>query len=117
MIYMNIYKGNSLSDESIMKVKQFFEYDDISSMMPGQKDFKKVKIGDQITTVQKRLIMGNLKDIFKKFKNENPNIKIGFSKFCSVRPEHCILAGAGGTHRVCVCPIHENMKLMMLGKL
>lgn len=84
--------------------------------MPGQKDVKAVKIDGKKCNIQKRLVMGNIKDIFKKFRNENPNVKIGFAKFCSLRPEHCVLAGSGGTHRVCMCPIHENMKLLVKGK-
>ena len=38
-----------------------------------------------------------------------------FSKFADVRPKHCILAGASGTHSVCVCTIHQKVKLMMVG--
>ena len=41
--------------------------------------------------------------------------KIGFSKFPELRPQHCVLAGASGTHAVCVCTIHQNVKLMMIG--
>ena len=83
--------------------------------MPGQKDTKSVKINGQKSVYQKRLIMGNLKEIFKKFMFENPDIKIGFSSFATFRLAHCVLAGVGGTHSVCVCPIHENMKLIALG--
>jgi len=41
--------------------------------------------------------------------------KIGFSKFADLRPKHCVLAGASGTHAVCVCTIHQSIKLMMIG--
>jgi hypothetical protein len=34
--------------------------------------------------VQKRLIIGNLKEIFNKFKSDFPNVKIGFFKFCEL---------------------------------
>ena len=37
-----------------------------------------------------------------------------FSKFAELRPKHCILAGASGTHSVCVCTIHQHLKLMLL---
>lgn len=46
------------------------------------------------------------------FTNENPTIKIGFTKFTQLRPKDCILAGPTGTHNVCVCMIHENVRLM-----
>ena len=39
----------------------------------------------------------------------------GFSKFAELRPPHCVLAGASGTHSGCVYTIHQNVKLMYLG--
>ena len=38
-----------------------------------------------------------------------------FSRFASLRPRECINAGARGAHSVCVCTIHHNVKLMMMG--
>lgn len=32
-----------------------------------------------------------------------------------LRPKHCVLAGTSGTHCVCVCTIHQNVKLMLCG--
>lgn len=32
--------------------------------------------------------------------------------FASNRPKHCILAGTSGTHTICVCIYHQNVKLM-----
>ena len=109
------YSGKSLSASKKLDVTQFYESDDVCSVMLGQKDTKSVKINGQKSVYQKRLIMGNLKEIFKKFKFKNLDIKIGFSSFATLRPLYCIMAGAGGTHSVCVCPIHENMKLIPLG--
>ena len=48
------------------------------------------------------------------FKDKFPDVAIGFSKFACLRPRYCILAGASGTHSVCVCTFHQNVKLMML---
>ena len=64
--------------------------------------------------VQKRLVLSNLREVYHEFKEKFPDLKIGFSKFAELRPKHCILAGASGTHAVCVCTIHQNAKLMML---
>ena len=41
--------------------------------------------------------------------------KIGFSKFAELYPQHRVLAEASGTHAICVCTIHQNVKLMMTG--
>ncbi|KAF4527624.1 hypothetical protein B566_EDAN015427 [Ephemera danica] len=42
-------------------------------------------------------------------------IEIGRTKFAELRPKHCVFAGTLGTHRVCVCLIHENPDLMIHG--
>ena len=44
-----------------------------------------------------------------------PDKKICFSKFASLWPKGCVLVGASGTHSVCVCTIHQNVKLMIHG--
>ena len=65
-------------------------------------------------SVQKRLILGNLKGVYQEFKNQFPDVKVGFSKFAELLPKHCVLAGASGTHAVCICTIDQNTKLMMI---
>ena len=83
--------------------------------MPGKKDYVSVTLDGERQHLQKRLILCNLKEAFQKFKDQMPDLKIGFSKFSELRPKECILAGAGGTHSVCVCTVHQNVKLMFLG--
>jgi hypothetical protein len=78
----------------------------------ARRTFKSVKKDGKRIHVQKRLILGNLKEIFNKFKNYFPHVTIGFSKSCELRPKHVILAGAAGTHSVRVCVQHQNIKLM-----
>ena len=34
--------------------------------------------------------------------NESLRIKVGLFKFADFRPKHCVLAGASGTHSLCV---------------
>jgi hypothetical protein len=48
--------------------------------------------------------------VYSHFKNSHP---VEFSKFASLRPRNCIMAGASGTHSVCVCTVHQNVKLML----
>ena len=64
--------------------------------------------------IQDRLVLSNLKEVYHEFKERFPDQKTGLSKFADLRPKHCILAGASGTHSVCVCTIHQNLKLMMM---
>ena len=107
--------SSSLSQATISLVQAFYELDKVSQIMPGKKDFVSIRKGDQHAHVQKRLMLGNLKEVYQQFKEKHPTDKIGFSKFADLRPKHCILAGASGTHTVCVCTIHQNVKLMMIG--
>ena len=94
--------GPSLPQETVGVVHAFYEYDNISRVMPGKKDFVSVKQDGKRVHVQKRLVLSNLKEVYHEFKEKFPDLKIGFSKFAELRPKHCLLAGASGTHSVCV---------------
>ena len=78
--------------------------------MSGKKDFVSIA---RRSHMQKRLILSNLKELYAKFKTCYPDIKTCFSNFCSHRPKWCITVGASGTHTVCVCTYHQNVKLMI----
>ena len=84
--------------------------------MPVKKDFLSVRneTGEKEHR-QKRLVLCNLTEAYRQFKTLHPDIKVGFSKFAELQPKECVLAGATGTHSVCVCTIHQNLKLMMAG--
>ena len=81
--------------------------------MPGRKDYVSVSEGEGRVHKQKRLVLCNLRELYAIFKDQHPSDHIGFSKFASLRPKHCVLAGASGTHTVCVCTYHQNVKLMI----
>ncbi len=105
--------GRSLPQSTVALVVNFYESDEYSRMMPGKKDCISVRLAEGRTTVQKRLVLTNLRELYRLFKDSHPEQKVGFSKFAELRPKHCVLAGASGTHSVCVCTIHQNVKLMM----
>lgn len=104
--------GHKVSDEVIKDVISFYEEDDNSRVCPGKKDF--VSLG-QKKYKQKRLILFSLNELFVNFKQKYPQHKIGRSAFCSLRPKWCVLPGSSGTHNVCVCKYHQNVKLMICG--
>ena len=108
--------GKTLSNETAEKVRQFYMRDDVSREMPGKKDFLSV-VNDngKREHMQKRLMLCNLREAHQLFKRENPDVVVGLSKFSELRPAQCILAGPTGTHTVCVCVHHQNVKLMMEG--
>jgi len=95
--------GRSLARKTVDIVVAFYESDSSSRMMPGKKDFVSVKGEHGRVHVQKRLVLCNLKELYQDFKQKHPTERIGFSKFAELRPKHCIVAGASGTHSVCVC--------------
>ncbi|XP_071944232.1 uncharacterized protein [Antedon mediterranea] len=106
-------QGKSLSEELKESVVRFYENDDNSRICPGKKDKVSVrgKDGEKIEH-QKRLVLLNLKELHAAWKTVYPQKKIGFSSFAALRPKWCVLAGASGTHSVCVCKYHQNPKLM-----
>lgn len=110
-------RGNKkLSIEILNEVQYFYESDENSRIMPGYKDNKCIKNEDGSKSyIQKRLVLYNLRELYLKFKEQHPELKIGFSKFAECRPQYCVLAGASGTHSVCVCVYHQNVKLLLSG--
>lgn len=72
-----------------------------SRLMPGMKDVVSVKSEDGRCLMQKRLLLLDLRGLFLAFKENNPDLQVGFSKFAQLRPRQCILAGSSGTHSVC----------------
>lgn len=105
--------GKTLDLATVELVKEFYENDEVSRQMPGLKDFVSVKIDGKRTHVQKFLLLCTLRELYVLFKERYLERKIGFTKFCELRPKQCVLAGSSGTHSVCVCMIHQNAKLMM----
>lgn len=107
--------GKILSEDTIGKVHEFYLCEENSRICPGKKDYVAVRIDGKSQHKQKHLLLCNLNELFVKFKETFPQIKIGRSKFCELRPKWCIIAGASGTHSVCVCSYHQNVKLMIDG--
>jgi hypothetical protein len=106
-------RGKELCETVAQTVQDFYQDDEISRLMPGKRDCVSVKIGGQKQLIQKRLLLANLNEIYIEFKQKYPEVKIGFSKFCEIRPKWCLTVGASGTHSVCVCTIHQNVKLLL----
>ena len=108
--------GKTLTLDAVNNIKAFYLSEDVSRIMPGKKDYCTVidSQGKRIH-LQKPLLLCNLKEAYQMFKERNPLAKVGFSKFADLRPKNRVLAGISGTHSVCVCTIHQNVKLMFVG--
>lgn len=60
--------GKTLDKTIVDKVKDFYNCDDVSRMMPGKKDFVSMKVNGKKEHVQKRLVLLNLKECYELFK-------------------------------------------------
>lgn len=107
--------GRKLSNTTVSAVKLFYLSDDNSRVMPGMKDYISIVKDGKRSQKQKRLLLFNLIDLHKQFNEKFPEMPICLAKFRQLRPQECILAGKSGTHNVCVCKIHQNMKLKIRG--
>ena len=100
-------RGKPLPASTAEEVQFFYEDDSHSRLMPGRKDFVTIK---KNVHKQKRFLLCNLHELYVLFKEQNPVLKIGFFKFCSLRPKWCVTVG---TTSVCVYTIHQNAKVLV----
>ena len=105
----------SISEETSRKVEAFFNNDAISRVMPGKADFIIIRSSDGTKHhVQKRHMIMTLAESYKLFIEDNPNNKIGKSKFAEMRPDHVLLVSQT-PHNVCGCIYHSNIILLCEG--
>lgn len=103
--------SHTIAQNIIDKAIAFYRSESMSRACPGMRDYAPKNVDGEV--LQRRLILWNLKEVYELFKEEHPDHKIGFSKFASVRPGECVLAGsAHGIHTTCVCVYHQNVKLI-----
>ena len=105
-------KGHPLEDIVKQRVIEIYESDEYTRQCPGKKDFVSVRTNNVKVHKQKRLILVRLKELHLEFKKLYPEHKVGFSKFCELRPKWCLTVDSSGSHSVCVCSYHQNAKMM-----
>lgn len=108
-------RGRPLCSEIKDLVHNFYMDEEYSRVCPGMKDKISVRIDGVKQEKQKYLLLCNIKELYVEFQKAYPTVKIGISKFFQLRPKWCITVGTAGTHSVCVCMIHQNVKLMLAG--
>lgn len=102
-----------ISQETKQIVNNFFLDDNISRVCAGKRDYVTIDENNQKIQKQRRLLLMNLEEAYALFKLQNIGLKIGFSTFALLRPKECLLAlNNFGTHAVCVCQYHQNVKLI-----
>jgi len=58
-------------------------------MCPGKKEYVSIKVDGVFKGTETEKLV-NLKEMYENFRKDNPENKIGFSKFCELRPRWCI---------------------------
>lgn len=106
-------RGPSLSSDTINAVFAFYEDNDSSRIAAGMKACTVMSVEGEKVVKPKRLLLINVRELYIQFKENHPDIKIGFSKFCELRPPWCLTAGTKGIHSVCVCEMHQNVKFLV----
>ena len=78
------------------------------------KECVKIKSGESSITVQKKILIYDLSDLYKNWIKDSDHKTIPCLAFFSqMRPKECVFAGEPGTHNICVCSIHQNVKLKL----
>lgn len=85
----------------------------MSRILPGKQDCVTVWENGQKETHQKRLLLYSVAEAYQNFIVDHPSFKIGITKFRQSKPKYVKTAGSAGSHKVCVCILCENPKLML----
>lgn len=107
-------RSTATTEEVKIKVKAFYEKDDISRCSPNRKDTMSVKdlpSGKRIHVCKRHLMM-TIGEAYSLFVLENPDIKLSKSKFFEYRPLY-VRPINEMPHNTCVCIHHANYNLMI----
>ena len=100
-------RSDTLSDETVELVKEFYQQDDISRQAPGRKDIINVRDKNrQKVSCQTHHLTASVMETYALFCKVYPN-KIGKSTFAELRPKHVLLSSEL-PHNVCLCKYHKN---------
>ena len=99
--------GNSQFAETLKLVQEFYTRADIVYTMPGMKDEVTLWIDGKKVKERKYYLTMFLREAFRIFIETYPENKIGFSKFCSLRPKNVFLVHETPVDQ-CKCRVHEN---------
>ena len=92
-------KSKAMVQETIDVVNVFHEHDEHSRQLPGKKDYVSIQ---KDVHKQKQLVLCNLHELFVEFKERNPDLKIRFSKCCTVHPKWCLCRFIRNTLSICL---------------
>ena len=111
------HPGNNkhgLCGEDIQSISDFYYRQDISYAMPGTKDHMTVWENGKKSRLRKHYLVMFLREAFALFTESHPNVRVGFSKFASLRPKNVLLLKHQSADQ-CKCQIHENFMYKLDG--
>ena len=100
-------KRKTITTETFNLLTNVYEDDNFSRYAPEKKDCVSVSNG-----IHKQKLC-TLYELYTGFKEKHPNLNIGFSKSCALRPKWCALVGSKITHSVCACSAHQSVVLLI----
>jgi hypothetical protein len=83
--------GTMIKYDTVNLVSEFHYGDEITRCMSGKKILYFQKTMEKFHK-QKQLFLCNLNDAYSLFKQQYPNVKVGFSKFCEIRIRNMVTA-------------------------
>lgn len=100
--------------ESAKLAIDFFESGEHFVTLPGKNDTISIGKGATKQKVQKRIFTRSVNEMYEIFKEENPNSKLGPTRFRQLIPKS-ILSFTKMPTFSCLCKIHQNFKMAFLG--
>lgn len=104
-----VVTGHHLPNETVKKVQEFYQNDEISRASPNVKDSVSVFKNNQKQKLSVKHLLYSVKEIYGMFREEFPSVKISLSKFFGLKPIN-VLSFAKIPHNICVCQLHENIR-------
>ena len=101
---------NSISEEDIERVKEFYYRTDIVYTTPGMREEITVWNNGKKEKLRKYHMTMYLKEAYALFKMSNPEVNIGFTSFTLFRPANVLLLKDQPAYQ-CKCRTHENFML------
>lgn len=106
----DVYTGHPLDEKSTEIAMEYFLNDDFNCtrQSPNKSDVVIVKENGKKEKKVKRFLTRSLKEAYKLFKQEHPEIKMGITKFYTLRPKFVMLSPCKD---VCLCIYCANFDL------
>ena len=103
-----------IADETEKRIKDFYLNTDIVYTMPGMNDELTVWENGVKSKIRKYYLIMFLKEVYELFKQCHSDVRVGFSKFASLRPVNVLLLKDQHPDQ-CKCETHENFMLKIKG--